>query len=151
MLDKQTYDELQAKLEDMKTVKRVKIREAIALALEHGDLKENSAYHTAKQEQGLNEMRIRDLEARLQDEEIADENSGPKDSVVPGAIVTLRNLATKKEEDHFVVYQLGEDLSKNFITAGSPLGKQIMGAVVGDVITFTNSYGTTTFEVLKIS
>ncbi len=151
MLDKKTFDELTAKLDHMKTVKRVEIREAIAVAREHGDLKENSAYQTAKQEQGLNEMRIQDLEARLQNEEIAEDNSGPKDSIVPGAIVRLRNVSKNKEEDHIMAYQLGDDLSQNIITVGSPLGKLLMGAAVNDEITFTNSYGTTTYKVLKIT
>ena len=151
MLDKKSYDELKGKLDHLKTVKREEIRKAIAEAREHGDLKENSAYHTAKQEQSLNETRIKDLEDRLMNETVAEESSGPKISVVVGAVVRLLDMGNKDETDYRIAYELGDNVFENIISVPSPLGRVLMGRKEGDIVELRNSRGTVKFKILKIS
>ena len=151
MLDKKSYDELKQKLDLLKTVKRETIRKAIAEAREHGDLKENSAYHTAKQEQSLNESRIQEMEERLLNEEVVEQATGPKDSVVVGAIVRLLDTGTKEETDYRIAYELGDNVFENIISVPSPLGRVLMGKKEKDTVELQNSRGTIKFKILKIS
>ncbi|MEK7376727.1 MAG: transcription elongation factor GreA [Candidatus Margulisiibacteriota bacterium] len=151
MIDKKSYDELKEKLDLLKTVKREVIRKAIAEAREHGDLKENSAYHTAKQEQSLNETRIKDLEERLINEEVVEETSGPKDSVVVGATVRLLDMKSKEETDYKIAYELGINVFENIISVASPLGQVLMGRKEKDIVELNNSRGIIKFKILKIS
>ena len=151
MLDKKSYDELKEKLDHLKNVKREVIRKAIAEAREHGDIKENSAYHTAKQEQSLNETRIKDLEERLMNEEIVEEASGPKDSVVVGAVVRLLDMGSKEETDYRIAYELGENVFENIISVPSPLGRALMGRKEKDIVELINSRGAIKFKILKIT
>ena len=72
MMTKETYKKLKEKLEALKKRRGI-ISKAIGEAREHGDLKENSAYHAAKDEQGLNEMRIREMEAKIESATVVDE------------------------------------------------------------------------------
>lgn len=151
MLDKKSYDELKNRLDQLKTVKREVIRKAIAEAREHGDLKENSAYHTAKQEQSLNESRIQEMEERLLNEEVVEQATGPKDSVVVGAVVRLLDMGTKEETDYRIAYELGDNIFENIISVPSPLGRVLMGRREKDIIELQNSRGTIKFKILKIS
>ncbi len=88
-LTQEAYDKLQAELEDLKGPKRQEIIEKIAAARDEGDLKENSGYHAAKDDQGKQEARIRQLEDMLRKAEVGE--TPPNDGIVePGMVVTAR-------------------------------------------------------------
>ena len=80
-MTKDSYKKLEERLNYLKNVRRKELSKAVGEAREHGDLRENSAYHAAKDEQGMNEMKIRDLEAQLSNAEVVDEkeDEGKKD------------------------------------------------------------------------
>ena len=87
-LTQEAYDKLQAELEDLKGPKRQEIIEKIAAARDEGDLKENSGYHAAKDDQGKQEARIRQLEDMLRRAEVGE--TPPNDGIVePGMVVTV--------------------------------------------------------------
>ena len=119
---------LRDELEQLVKVERPHIIKAIATAREHGDLKENAEYHTAKDRQGFIEARIRDIEAKLTSARVIDIKDVPfADRVVFGSTITLRNL----EDDSTVQYQIvGDDeanIDNNKISYASPVAKSAMG------------------------
>ena len=150
-LSKKAYEELKEKLKAMKGVKRKELSKAIGEAREHGDLKENSAYHEAKKEQGLNEARIVEMEEQLQNAHIIDRQKGPKDKVVLGATVKLRNLDSKEEMEYTIVSELESDIFQNKISNSSPLGSTIINQKVNSIVKFEAPMGLVRYKILKIS
>ena len=94
-LTKKGAQSLKEELDELKNVKRPKITEAIADARSHGDLKENAEYHAAREEQGLMEARIRDIESKLGNAQIIDVSTmDAQGKVVFGCTVELENIET---------------------------------------------------------
>ena len=103
-LTQDTYDRLQAELEDLTTRGRVEIAAQIETARALGDLKENGDYHAAKDAQGKMESRIRMLERMLKTATIVDGGQAADGTVAPGTVVTLRYEGDDEDEttDFFV-------------------------------------------------
>ncbi len=150
-LSKKAYKELSEKLKHMKGVLRKELRKTIGEAREHGDLKENSAYHEAKKEQGLNEMRIAELEEKLRDVKIIDDKNIPKDKVVVGLTVKLKDLDSKELRECTLVSELEADVFQNKISTSSPLGDVLLHCKVNDTVEFEAPRGTVRYKILKIS
>lgn len=132
--------------------RRSEISDRIGRARELGDLKENADYHAAKDDQGHNERKIKDLETRLAEVVVADTTHVPEDMVFLGAIVRLKNLKTEKEDSYMLV---GEstgrfDLDYMEVTPNSELGKAMLKARVGETIGVDLPNGRTQFEVVAI-
>ena len=124
------YRRLKSELEELKTVGRARIADRIRLAREHGDIRENAEYDAAKNEQGLMESRIRNLERMLRDPDIVEAPTNA-DAVGPGMLVTIRPLEEDDPEDE--IYLLAESAEERAtgvrtITTTSPLGRALMGA-----------------------
>ena len=150
-LSKKAYEELKEKLKAMKGVKRKELSKAIGEAREHGDLKENSAYHEAKKEQGLNEMRIAELEKELRNVQIVDDKNIPKDRVAVGLTVKLKDLDSKELRECTLVSELEADIFQNKISTSSPLGDVLLHCKVNDTVEFEAPRGTIRYKILKIS
>ena len=89
---------IRVELDDRKNNTRPKIVQAIAEARSHGDLKENAEYHAAKEEQGLNERRIKELETTIATANVIDVTKLKKDDkVIFGATITVKDLETEQE------------------------------------------------------
>src|SRR3989304_7534870 len=99
------YRRLKGERAQLKTEGRTHISERIKAAREHGDIRENAEYDAAKNEQGLMESRIRNIQRMLRDPDIVEAPSG-SDAVAPGMLVTLRPLEDEDPEDE--VYLLAE-------------------------------------------
>jgi transcription elongation factor GreA len=132
--------------------RRSEISDRIGRARELGDLKENADYHAAKDDQGHNERKIKDLETRLAEVVVADTTHVPEDMVFLGAVVRLKNLKTEKEDSYMLV---GEstgrfDLDYMEVTPNSELGKAMLKARVGETIGVDLPNGRTQFEVVAI-
>ena len=113
---------LRAELDELKSVKRPAVIQAIAEARAHGDLKENAEYHAAREQQGFIEGRIKQLEGELSNAQIIDIsrlNAGSK--VVFGATVVLADTETDKETTYQVVGDLEADIKLGLIAISSPL------------------------------
>lgn len=144
-------EKLRAELNELKTVRRPRIIEAIAEAREHGDLKENAEYHAAREQQSFCEGRISEIEGKLADSEIIDVSKIPEDGrVIFGATVTLINLETDEE----VVYQIvGEDeaeVREGKISVASPIARAMMAKEVGDDIVVKAPAGEIEYEISAV-
>jgi len=143
-LSQAAYDRLAAELEELTTVGRVDIARKIQSARELGDLSENGDYHAAKEEQGKMEGRIRHLEAMIKNAQIV-EVAGT-DAVQHGSIVSI-TYEGDDEPERFLVGSIEERHGDiEVISPGSPLGKALIGASVGDSVEFVAPMG----AVLKV-
>ncbi len=126
---------LRAELEQLKKVERPRIIEAIAEARAHGDLKENAEYHAAREQQGMTEARIRDLEGQLSHAEIIDVSRLDVGSrVVFGATVTLVDEESGDERTYQIVGDLEADIKENRVSISSPMARALIGREEGDVV-----------------
>ncbi len=142
---------LRQELKKLKTIDRIAIVKAIAEAREFGDLKENAEYHAAKEQQGLIESRIKDIEFKLTDSQVIDvTNIEPTGKVIFGTTVELEDL----DEEESMIYQIvGEDeadVSKGKISINSPLSRSLIGKIEGDIFTFKTQVGTKEYEIISV-
>jgi len=144
-------EKLRAELNELKTVKRPAIIQAIAEAREHGDLRENAEYHAAREQQSFCEGRIKEIEGKLADSEIIDVTTiAESGKVIFGSTVTLLNL----ESDATVRYQIvGEDeadVKAGKISVGSPIARAIMGKEVGEEVVVNAPGGEIEYEIDEV-
>jgi transcription elongation factor GreA len=146
VLSKAVHAKLTAEFEDLTTRGRIEIAQAIERAREMGDLSENGDYHAAKDQQGMMEGRIRQLQSILQDAEISD--SAHADVVGPGSIVTINYVGDDDSERYLVghIEELSDTLA--VITIGSPLGAALLGHRTGDTVSY-EAHGTQLQVVVK--
>jgi transcription elongation factor GreA len=151
-LTRDTYDRLQAELEDLTTRGRVEIAAAIEAARALGDLSENGDYHAAKDSQGKMEARIRQLQALLKDAVVVDVASGPCDTVVAGSVVTLRYEGDDEDEtQEFFVGSIEERQGGlTVVSPGSPLGQAVVGRSAGETVEYAAPGGTLRVEIVKV-
>lgn len=150
MMTKESLARLKAKLEELQK-KRAIISKTIGEARDHGDLKENSAYHTAKDEQGLNEMRIRELEAKIEGASIIDPSKQVKtDLVTLGSTVRIKALDTGKESEYMLVSEDEADVLEDKISPQSPIGGAIINEKVGAVVEVEIPRGLVKYKILEI-
>ena len=150
-LTRDTYERLQAELEDLTTRGRVEIAALIETARALGDLKENGDYHAAKDSQGKMESRIRMLERMLKNATVVD--AAPDDgSVTHGSAVTLRYEGDAEGEttDFFVGSIEERQGSLTVVSPGSPLGQALLGHSVGETVEYAAPGGSLRVEIVKI-
>jgi transcription elongation factor GreA len=144
-------EKLREELNQLKTVRRPKIIQAIADARAHGDLKENAEYHAAREEQGFTEGRINDIESKLANAQIIDVTRVNADGkVVFGATVELEDLATGTKVTYQLVGEDEADIKQGLISISSPIARALIGKRVEDVATVQAPGGVREYEVLKI-
>lgn len=144
------YDELQEKLNHLRTVRRQEIAERLHHALsEGGELAENAEYEDAKNDQAFLEGEIMRLEAILSNAKIIDE-SVPKDAVIIGTRVTLQEKGQKSKEVYHLVGPAEANPNVGKISHKSPLGQALMGKRVGDTVTVKAPDGNIVFKVLGL-
>jgi transcription elongation factor GreA len=146
----ETLDQMKLELQRMKTVDRPAASRAIADAREKGDLKENAEYDAAKESQGLLEAKIAALEGSLATIRVIDESNIDTSKVSILTKVTLTNLGTKKQVSYKIVSEKEADLKAGKISVTSPIGKGILGKVVGDTAEVHAPAGTMQFKIEKI-
>jgi|TARA_B100000378_G_scaffold168012_1_gene135504 transcription elongation factor GreA len=150
-LTKDGEKKLQEELKILK-LERPKISKAIAEAREHGDLKENAEYHAAREQQGLTEARIKDIEFKLGNSEIIDSKSRENENqIIFGSIVELLNIKDNSKIKYQIVGEDEADITKNKISFNSPIGKGIINKKVGDIITISAPMGKLNFKVININ
>ena len=147
----EAYVRMRKELEQLRTQGRDHIAERLLRAREYGDIRENAEYDSAKNEQGLMEARIRNLEHKLKDPEIIEAVDG--DEVTAGMLVTLRPLDEKDPDDEtYLVALSGEERAAGVrtVTATSPLGSVLIGRRVGERVTYEAPGGTFAYEVVAL-
>ncbi|MBN3033841.1 MAG: transcription elongation factor GreA [Candidatus Saganbacteria bacterium] len=149
-MTQENYDKIGQKLAALKK-RRAAISKTIGEAREHGDLRENSAYHTAKDEQGLNEMRIRELEAKLAGATIVDKSElAAAGCVTLGSTVRIKALDTGQEFEYAIVAEDEADVLEDKISTASPIGGAVVNEPVGAVVEAELPRGKVKFKVLEI-
>lgn len=135
-----------------RTALRKQISERIAEARALGDLKENAEYHAAREDQGMNEAKIRELEKRLASAQVADQSAIPADMVFIGATVRLRDVDSGDEDLYRIVGQSTGDFSVDYIevTTSSPMGMALMKAKVGETVRVTLPRGERQFLIVEL-
>ncbi|MGA0805715.1 MAG: transcription elongation factor GreA [Pseudohongiellaceae bacterium] len=144
-------EKLRAELNDLKTVQRPRIVQAIADAREHGDLRENAEYHAAREQQSFCEGRIKEIEGKLADSEIIDISRIPNTGkVIFGATVTLYNPDADKSVTYQIVGEDEADVRNGRISVTSPIARAMMGKNEGDEIVVKAPSGDIAYEVEKV-
>ena len=142
---------LRAELNELKTVRRPAIIEAIAEAREHGDLKENAEYHAAREQQSFCEGRIQDIEGKLSNAQIIDvtkmTNNG---KVIFGATVTILNPDTDEETTYRIVGDDEADIKSNLISVNSPIARGLIGKEIDDVVNIQTPSGAVEYEISEV-
>ena len=144
-------ENLRIELDHLKTVRRPEIVASIAVAREHGDLKENAEYHAAREEQGFCEGRVQDIEWKLSNCQIIDvtkiANNG---RVIFGCTVKIYNTETEEEITYNLVGDDEANIKENRISINSPIARGLVGKSVDDVAMVKTPGGAIEFEIVSV-
>jgi transcription elongation factor GreA len=147
-LTQAAFERLEAELTRREGDERQRIVESIATARAHGDLSENAEYHAAREEQGMNEDRVRQLRAMIENAEII--QTTDDDVIEPGKLVSLRY----KGDDEVETYLLGLVEEKggdhDVLTPESPLGRALVGRSAGERVTAQVPAGELEVEIVEV-
>jgi len=150
-LTRDGHQKLMQELEYLTTVKRREISKALETARAHGDISENAEYDAAKDAQGMNEKKIAELQEKLSGARIIDDENMPKDQVLIGATVSLKDMETGEDLTYMLVSELESDYAQAKISITSPVGAALMGHKVGEVIDIKVPAGTLKYKIVKIT
>jgi transcription elongation factor GreA len=144
-------EQLRQELKRLKSEDRPRVVEAIAAAREHGDLKENAEYHAAKEQQGLIEARIRDIESKLSNAQIIDVTQlTPNGRVVFGSTVHLVDLDDDKESRYRIVGEDEADIKAGLLSVSSPIARALIGKSEGDTVEVATPSGKRVYEIAEV-
>ena len=144
-------EKLKNELVFLKEKKRPEIIAAIAEARSHGDLKENAEYHAAKEQQGLIESRIRDIESKLANSQIINVSDiEPTGKVIFGTTVEIQDLKDSNLTSYKIVGEDEADAKLSKISVNSPLARSLIGKSEGDLINLDAPGGKKEYEILSI-
>lgn len=149
-ITKPGFDTLMAELENLKKVQRPEVIEAIAVAREHGDLKENAEYHAAREQQSFIEGRILELEAVTGKAQIIDLSTLSGSTIKFGAIVTIVDEDTDEEQTLQIVGAYETDTEKGRISLTAPIARALIGKAEGDSVTVRSPKGERIYEILTV-
>lgn len=142
---------LREELKKLKTEDRPRITKAIAEARAHGDLKENAEYHAAKEEQGMAEARVRDIEAKLSNAQIIDiKTMKPSDKVVFGVTVVLVDTELDTEVRYKIVGDDEADISAGMLSVSAPIARGLIGKREGDEVEVKTPGGQKCYEIVEV-
>lgn len=150
VLTREGMEQLKLELDDLKNVKRKELAARLKLALSYGDLKENSEYHSAKNDQSFLETRIKTLTKMVNNARVADLDSLDTSTVHVGSVVILNDVEFSETLQYRIVGAAEADVLENRISYESPLGKSLMGKSVGDIISVNAPVGIIQYELLEI-
>ena len=145
------HKRLKDELDYIKNIKRQDIIDAISEARAHGDLKENAEYHAAREEQGLNEARIREIEEALSLSTVIEyKDLGNENIVKFGSLVTILDLDLSEKKTYQIVGEFEADIDNNTISITTPIGRALLKKETGDVVEVDTPSGLKEFEILEI-
>lgn len=149
-LTKERLLQIEAELNDLKRRGRKEMAQKIADARSHGDLSENADYDAAKEEQGLMELRISKMEQILSKSQVISADDFPNDKVYILSKVKIKNLKIDKVIEYQLVSDAEADFEQNKISVSSPLGKALLGKVIGEKVDVQGPAGKLEFELMDI-
>ena len=142
---------LREELKNLKSVDRVRVVKDIAEAREHGDLKENSEYHAAKEQQNLIESRIREIESKLYDSQVIDVTQiHPTGKVIFGTTIEIKDVNDDRSVTYKMVGEDEADVKFGKISVNSPLSRNLVGKSEGDTFIFESPSGVKEYCIVSI-
>lgn len=139
---------LRDELHRLKNIERPRLSAAIAEARAHGDLRENAEYHAAREQQGMVEARIRDIEAKLGNAVVIDVTKiEPTGKVIFGTTVDIVNLDAEQRVTYTIVGEDEADLKENKISNTSPIAKALLGKEEGETVQVQTPGGMVEYEI----
>lgn len=142
---------LEEELLFLSKTERPRLSQAIGEARELGDLKENAEYHAAREEQGMVEARIRDIEGRLQNSVVIDVTTIPHTGkVIFGTTVDLENTETGDQVSYQIVGEDEADVKKGKLSNSAPIARAIIGKEEGDTVVVKTPNGTVEYEIVEV-
>lgn len=144
-------DALKRELNQLESVERPKISQAIADARDKGDLSENAEYDAAKEAQGMLELKIANLKNLISKARVLDESKIDVSKVLIYSIVKIKNLKNNMEMTYTIVPESEADLKGGKISVSSPIAKALIGNSTGDVVSVQAPAGVMDFEILDVS
>ena len=144
-------ERLKEELHQRKTKDRQRIVQAISEARAHGDLKENSEYHAAREQQSFNEGRISDVESKLSNATVIDVtkvDAGGR--VVFGTTVELSNIETNEGAVYRIVGEDEADIRSGMISVNSPIARALIGKSEGDIAMVETPSGEVEYDILVV-
>jgi transcription elongation factor GreA len=149
-MTREGYNKIKAELDHLQNEEMPAIAEKIGAARLEGDLSENAEYHAARESQGLLQAKINLLKDKLSRAALVDTSKLPKDEVVFGATVKVKDLDFDDEEEFTLVGAGEEDYDVGKILVTSPLAQGLLGKKAGERVEIEVPKGTMKFEVLEI-
>jgi transcription elongation factor GreA len=141
--------DLEAKLEDLKLVKRPQVVERLQIARSYGDLSENSEYDAARDEQAHLEGEIQRIEYMIKNAEIVDASTVNRNEVSIGKKVTVEYSDGEQDEIE-IVGVAAVDIMENKFSNESPIGQALIGKKKGDVVSYEAPAGPVELKILKV-
>ena len=150
MLTRKGELKLKEELNELKSVRRRELAEKIKVALSFGDLSENSEYDEAKNEQGIIESRIAEIEQTLAHAQIIDDDDISTEKVGIGTTVKILDMEMDEEMEFKMVGTKEADISSGKMSDESPIGAAILNHEVGEVVEVETPSGVIGFKILEI-
>jgi transcription elongation factor GreA len=147
-LTKSAFDRLQREQEFLEGEGREKVIEAIAVARSHGDLSENAEYHAAREQQGMQEARLRQVKQMLENAEIIE--AADDGVVTPGKLVTIRHRGDEESETYLLGLREEKGGDHDVLTPDSPLGRALIGHSAGETVSAQVPAGDLVVEILEV-
>ena len=142
---------LREELDRLKRVDRPRITEAIAVAREHGDLKENAEYHAAKEEQGHNERRIQEIETTIATANIVDVAKIKNDNkVIFGSTIILLDMETNEKKKYKIVGKDEANAKEGLLFYKSPIALELVSKHTGDFVSVKTPAGEKNYEIIEV-
>lgn len=149
-MSKEALNKLKDDLHKLKTVDRPDIAEKISVARDFGDLKENAEYHAAKEKMAMLESKISQMEETVRRARVVDPKNVTNERVSIYTKVKLKDLKRNAEVTFTLVSQEESDFRQFKISVSSPVGKALLGKVVGEEVQVNVPNGLMTYKVLGI-
>ena len=151
-ISREGHEKLREEIRVLEEIEMPAVTERIKTAREEGDLKENAEYHDAREKQGYLQAKINQLKSKLSSCYIVEKSDLPKDVVVFGARVTVKDLRDEMEEAYELVGPGEEDYDGDVmkILTSSPIGQAMIGKKVGDRVEVDIPAGKLRLEIIRI-
>ncbi len=144
-------EKLRTELHHRKTKLRSTITKSIAEARAHGDLKENAEYHAAREQQGINEAKIRYLEAMLADARVIDVRKIPRSGkVIFGVTIDMIDVQNNVRVTYRIVGEHEADPDAGAISVTSPIARTLIGKSEGDRVAVKAPGGLLEYEIIQV-
>ncbi len=144
------FKALEEELRHRQQEERPRIIQAIAEARAHGDLSENAEYHSAKEQQSLNEGRIAELEDKISRAEVIDVSKLSGSTIKFGATVKLIDDDTDEEKTYQIVGDSEADVKDGKVSISSPIARALIGKKTGDSIEVNTPGGGKSYEIIDV-